>query len=912
MNKKLLSLIVAYLLPMALQAGPGDVNGDDTIDVADIVAILNHLDNKPTSKFDANEADMNFDGSVDLYDVELLAQKIMYGEYIYTDKKEYHLVNQGDRYLNIPTYSSIDYLLTGGYTYKIDCEGNWLRYQDHCIQYDNNWTGKDREAKIVISTVNYPEITGTVKVIQHSATLANTSRSITTTVSPKGGILEIPIIGNTDLEVKCDFYDYDYRNGEPKAIPSYLHRMEDEIRGNDRIIRFNVDANESNEARYCVDAFYIKVGDGSEERFRFVQVGKNAPTFEEQKEALIALYNSTNGDNWKNNTNWLSDKPVNQWFGVNNDIWAEDTIVGDYILRLQLIDNQLIGTIPEKFSAFLYAPDINDYLSISHSTNLHLNGLYGKIPEAVKNTPRWDEAGWDILTQNPYYSSGRLFDYDDSHLSLSNDKVTLFVDNEESTVNDIISKNELTLIYNRGSSDGTLRLSNLFVNHFLDYCNNNRYGMVLTHMHGEGWNTDGTVSLVNELRDKGFPKEIEWAFEPFGTKFHNTEIGSMFLVDKQGRLIQYWGSDCTFKDQWYIHQLDSVCRARLGEPQDHEPYVSNYYTSSDYSKDGEVTELQSASVENGIDIVFLGECYVDTDMEPDGIYERTMTEAMEQFFAEEPFKSMRYHFNVYAVKAISPNAIYDSGTNLAIGGDIEKAFEYAKKAVGNRDDRLMVGVICKPGAITERSRTFMFEGDGSFAAWMFEGVTPVINHEMGGHGVAFLLDEYIEPGMQDKSPDEDSKTWLDNIYEQYGEGANVDWRSNPSEVKWAHFINDARYAAEKIGVYEGSWLYGHGAYRPTENSMMRYNDCGFNAPSREAIYKRVMKLSEGDSWTYDYETFVEFDTPAREAYKAAQSRSMSRGTETQQKRRIESRPPTIYKGTWRDAGKYDKIELFKK
>lgn len=384
MNKKLLSLIVACLLPMALQAGPGDTNGDNTIDVADIVEILNYLDNKHTSKFDAINADMNFDDYVDLYDVELLAQKIMYGEYIYTDKKEYHLINQSSRYLKINPNSSIDDLLTGGYTYKVvDCEGDWLRY-DYGFQYDNNWTGKDREAKIVISTVNYPEITGTVKVIQHSATLANTSRSITTTISPKGGILEIPIIGNTDLEVKCDLYDYDYRNGEPKAIPSYLHRIEDEIRGNDRIIRFNVEANESNEARYCVDAFYIKVGDGSEERFRFVQVGKNAPSFEEQKDALIALYNSTNGDNWKNNTNWLSEKPVNQWYGVNNDIWAGDTIVGNYILRVQLIDNQLIGTIPEKFSAFMYAPDIDDYLSKLYSIDLSLNGLYGKIQKSSR------------------------------------------------------------------------------------------------------------------------------------------------------------------------------------------------------------------------------------------------------------------------------------------------------------------------------------------------------------------------------------------------------------------------------------------------------------------------------------------------------------------------------------------------
>lgn len=37
---------------------------------------------------------------------------------------------------------------------------------------------------------------------------------------------------------------------------------------------------------------------------------------------------------------------------------------------------------------------------------------------------------------------------------------------------------------------------------------------------------------------------------------------------------------------------------------------------------------------------------------------------------------------------------------------------------------------------------------------------------------------------------------------------------------------------------------------------MRYNTGGFNAPSREAIYKRVMELSGG---TYSYDEFVEYD-----------------------------------------------------
>ena len=33
----------------------------------------------------------------------------------------------------------------------------------------------------------------------------------------------------------------------------------------------------------------------------------------------------------------------------------------------------------------------------------------------------------------------------------------------------------------------------------------------------------------------------------------------------------------------------------------------------------------------------------------------------------------------------------------------------------------------------------------------------------------------------------------------------------------------------------------------------------YSVPSREAIYKRIHKLAYGDSWQYDYETFVQQD-----------------------------------------------------
>ena len=39
----------------------------------------------------------------------------------------------------------------------------------------------------------------------------------------------------------------------------------------------------------------------------------------EDRAALGELYNATGGASWTNNTNWLSDRPIREWYGVSND-----------------------------------------------------------------------------------------------------------------------------------------------------------------------------------------------------------------------------------------------------------------------------------------------------------------------------------------------------------------------------------------------------------------------------------------------------------------------------------------------------------------------------------------------------------------------------------------------------------------
>ena len=65
------------------------------------------------------------------------------------------------------------------------------------------------------------------------------------------------------------------------------------------------------------------------------------PINEIERDALIALYNALDGDNWKNNENWCSEKPLNEWFGIITDEKG-------CVIELNVpFDNNAKGEIPQ-------------------------------------------------------------------------------------------------------------------------------------------------------------------------------------------------------------------------------------------------------------------------------------------------------------------------------------------------------------------------------------------------------------------------------------------------------------------------------------------------------------------------------------------------------------------------------------
>lgn len=297
------------------------------------------------------------------------------------------------------------------------------------------------------------------------------------------------------------------------------------------------------------------------------------------------------------------------------------------------------------------------------------------------------------------------------------------------------------------------------------------------------------------------------------------------------------------------------------------------YASTDYSKDGQVLTLQKATVGKGINIVFMGDAYTDRDMGTGGVYEKVMKDAMEEFFAIEPYKTFRNRFNVYAVKVVSKNGRIGPDYKTALGtrfgsgtyveGDDEKCFEYAMKVPGiNSRENLLVSVLVNSN---HNAGTAILYANGQCAVARTpsfgndpDSFGSTLRHESGGHGFAFLADEYAN---YDETAPQSHIDYYNEVYNLYGWFSNVDFTNDPDKIRWSAFLKDSRYDGQ-VGMFEGAALYTYGAWRPTANSMMNQNMGDYNAPSRWAIYQQIMKRSGED---YSFEKFLEYDEVNRKA-----------------------------------------------
>ena len=278
--------------------------------------------------------------------------------------------------------------------------------------------------------------------------------------------------------------------------------------------------------------------------------------------------------------------------------------------------------------------------------------------------------------------------------------------------------------------------------------------------------------------------------------------------------------------------------------------------------DGDVIVNQTATVGDGVNIVFMGDCFDAKDI-AEGKYLDGINKAIAYYFAVDPYTTYRDYFNVYTVVGMSPdtgmgtvNTIKDAkfGSQYSLDGitpDTQVTYEYAMKCPTVNEANLSQTLVVMVENTSDYGGICYMWGDGSAIAicpmsadaypFDFRGI---VQHEAGGHGFGKLGDEYIYHNAFIQSCDCTCCSHLQefNAAKARGWYRNMSTDADMNTVEWSHLIFHPTYSA-RVDMYEGGYFHTRGVYRSESASCMNNNIPYFSAISRQEIVERIMRYA---------------------------------------------------------------------
>ena len=820
---------------------------------------------------------------------------------------------------------------------------------------DANTTYDSRETSIIITSDNLADTINIAQTQKDAIVLAKNEYGFTA----EGGELDFEILTNVDVTVSI-----------PDSVADWISHVESRALES-QTLHFDIAPCDLSENR---SGIITLSGGDAVQTILIKQDGLNA-ILEAERNALIAFYKATGGDNWHSiwghtdvkNENWCSDLPVSHWAGVRTNeqgFVTELRLPGCYLTgtipseignlteleALQLNNNNLGGELPKelfKLNKLKVLDLMTNWLSgeipeeIGNLTNLtelwlHHNRFTGPIPESlIKLTKLIDLRlcdnplsgllpesfyEWDFW-KNLWGMSLKDKKYEFEEISLPGPEATITCfDGKIIDLKEEYKQNKFTILF-QWSKVGwetaeilpqMKSIHDLYADKgikIIGWANSNSdtKESAMAYMQESEMLWD---NFYYNSSDFNFTYDYTHLENTFGTLpwYPSNYVTSITVVDSNGKIVF---SDL-FGDRNRVYNKDGYLISLVEN--DFKLIKDDLYESTDYSQDGVIVTLQTATKGNGIDVVLMGDGYSDRKI-ADGTYKADMEYIYNNLFTEEPYKSFKDHFNVYYVNVVSENEVFLDYSNTAlggffgegtlVGGNDNTVFVYALNAIsGIQMNEALIIVAMNSDNYAGTCYMYQPELGGDYSSGPSVSYFPkggdattfaqLLHHEACGHGFAKLADEYAYEEYGAISADE-----INAIKEQqssWGWWKNVDFTNDLSQIRWSKFINDSRYANEGLGAYEGGLTYWTGVWRPTENSIMLANTGGFNAPSREAIYYRIHKLAYGDSWVYDYEDFVEYDAINRNSTTA---RSLNHVEVPKKFKPLHA--PVVKRQTWKDA-----------
>lgn len=506
------------------------------------------------------------------------------------------------------------------------------------------------------------------------------------------------------------------------------------IRGEDwlRIVRtrslemhsfqYEADANDGG-ARYGEIA--VESLDGS---VRLVYTVYQQPAVKSQsgdiREALIDLYNSTDGDRWTRNDNWCSDLPLSEWYGIMTNKEAgisED----DGVFRIDLSNNNLAGTLPSSIGSLsgvrigislssnhisgtlpkeafrletldlgnneidaIEAPDDPSGIMAIH-IYLHNNRISGPLPEYLGYAPVLR----NLRLENNCFTGQIPSSY--SRLIASNAVLHLNGNELSGRIpDDILDKPGFATVWpqifwqnGEGFDLSGVRLRapvTYYVRNYetryiegpyyaADVYSENKYTVLYDGWTESDLNQD-LLAWYDAFHDAGL--EVISRASKYDAGLNELGLEWIHVYDFRyihGSYLQmpfYPNMALVDREGFYVvdpitgtpEEIFALLKDEFGELPSPVPPPG---PEPEPLPEPVASVLQEASEGSGIDVVLMGDAFSVQEIN-DGTYESVMEDVMEYFFDVEPFRSYRHLFNVHMITVASGQSGYADGTDTPL------------------------------------------------------------------------------------------------------------------------------------------------------------------------------------------------------------------------------------------------------
>ncbi|MBQ7420085.1 MAG: hypothetical protein IJV17_05005 [Prevotella sp.] len=257
--------------------------------------------------------------------------------------------------------------------------------------------------------------------------------------------------------------------------------------------------------------------------------------------------------------------------------------------------------------------------------------------------------------------------------------------------------------------------------------------------------------------------------------------------------------------------------------------------------------------EDDLTIVFAPEGYLAEDMAQ---FRKEVELACEMLRQTKPFAYCMNHINLYAIELASTDSV------TAFGLETPKPDQVFAPVQMDSIKQLMKRLPC---AVEKTVLVIMANVKDSYLGYtlvsepcermsipetaviqsLFSYNPTVLLHEVGGHAIGLLADEY----GSDTALDDESRTELLN-YQERGLFQNVSVSDNTPSWQW--MLGDDDFSAEGMGIFEGGYGCAEGILRSTQNSVMRHHTLrtDFTPYQRYLIYSRIERVHSGREVSY--------------------------------------------------------------